>query len=67
MLSETGVIIIRGPRQGMTLIANNEEGEEEWGGPSAAWNGLIHLWEAVATLACDSGYRATATVGDLDG
>ncbi|CAM9530158.1 unnamed protein product [Scytosiphon promiscuus] len=67
VLSERGVIVLRGPRESLTLIKDVKEAEGEMGRSSAAWNGRIHLWEAVTTMACGAGYGVAAAMGDLDG
>lgn len=53
-LSESGVVVIHGPQE-------KEEKEAD-----RTWYGNTHLWEAIATLACDSGHSVTAAVGDFD-
>lgn len=63
VLSESGVVVIRGPRE------KKEKKEGAVGEADDAWYGNTHthLWEAIATLACGGGHGVAAAVGDFDG
>lgn len=59
VLSESGVAVVRGPRE-------TEEKERAVGEVGSTWYESTHLWEAIATLACDGGHGVSVAVGDFD-
>lgn len=66
MLSENGVIVVRGPREDVASTAVNQE-TEGLGGANGSWHGIADLWETIAVEACDGEHGFAAAVGDLDG
>lgn len=66
VLSENGVIVIRGPREEVGSTAGIKE-TKGVGEASSSWHGIAGLWEAIAGEACNGEHGFAAAVGDLDG
>lgn len=60
ILSESGVVVFRGPREKERAPRGMEDAHSSWYGGTA-------LWEAVAAVACDDAQGVAATVGNFDG
>eukprot|EP00752_Nemacystus_decipiens_P006474 g5829.t1 len=59
VLSEGGVVVVRGPRE-------KDKKERALGEVDGAWYEKTHLWEAISTVACDRGHGVSVAVGDFD-
>lgn len=66
VLSENGVIVVRGPREETASTTVNQE-KKGLGGANGGWYGIADLWEAIVVEACDGEHGFAAAVGDLDG
>ncbi len=60
ILSESGVVVFRGPRE-------KEKETVGMAGVERTWYGGTALWEAIAATACDGSLGVAAAVGSLDG